>query len=77
MSDSLYDYAFKSAMKHARDAGTLLGNIGWVLKYGDLNDNDYKTLAQAYIKVVGEDKFHTTDVTAIREELSRRGIVLG
>ena len=77
MSDSPYDHAFNTAMKHARDAGTLLGNIVWVLKYGDLNDNDYKTLAQAYIKVVGEDKFHTTDVTAIREELSRRGIVLG
>ena len=77
MSDSLYDYAFKSAMKQARDVGTLLGNIAWVLKYGNLNDNGYKTLAQAYIKVVGEDEFHTTDVTAIREELSRRGIVLG
>ena len=38
MSDSLYDYAFKSAMKQARDVGTLLGNIAWVLKYGELND---------------------------------------
>ena len=77
MSDSLYDYAFKSAMKQARDVGTLLGNIVWVLKYGELNDNDYKTLAQAYIKVVDEDEFHATDIAAIREELSRRGIVLG
>ena len=75
--DTLYEHAYDSAVKHARNVGTLLGNIAWVLKYGELNDNDYKTLAQAYIKVVGEDKFHTTDVTAIREELSRRGIVLG
>ena len=77
MSDSLYDYAFKSAMKQARDVGTLLGNIVWVLKYGELNDNDYKTLSQAYLKVVDEDEFHATDIAAIREELSRRGIVLG
>ena len=71
MSDSLYDYAFKSAMKQARDVGTLLGNIVWVLKYGELNDNDYKTLSQAYLKVVDEDEFHATDIAAIREELSR------
>ena len=77
MSDSLYDHAFESAMKQARDVGTLLGNIVWVLKYGELNDNGYKTLSQAYLKVVGEDEFHATDIAAIREELSRRGIVLG
>ena len=76
MSDSLYDHAFNTAMKHSRDVGTLLGNIGWVLKYGELNDSDYKTLSQAYLKVVGEDEFHATDIADIREELSRRGIVL-
>ena len=59
-------------MKQARDVGTLLGNIVWVLKYGELNDNDYKTLSQAYLKVVDEDEFHATDIAAIREELSRR-----
>ena len=77
MSDSLYDNAFNHAVKHARDVGTLIGNIGWVLKYGNLCDGDYKTLSQAYLKVVGDDEFHATDVADIRGEISRRGIVLG
>jgi hypothetical protein len=75
--DSMYEYAMDMALKNATNVGSLLGVIGFTLKWGDLNDSDYKTLAQAYLKVVGDDEFNAADVDIIRTEASRRGIVLG
>lgn len=77
MSDTMYEYAMDMALKNATNVGLLLGVIGFTLKWGELNNNDYKTLAQAYLKVVGDDEFNAADVNIIRTEASRRGIVLG
>jgi hypothetical protein len=75
--DTMYEHAMDMAMKNASNVGFLLGTMGHVLKWGELNDSDYKTLAQAYIKTVGENEYNKADVVAIRTEADRRGIVLG
>ena len=75
--DSIYEHAISLAMKNSSDVGYLLGIIGHVLRWGELGNRDYKTLAQAYIKIVGENEFNRDDVVFIRTEADRRGIVLG
>lgn len=77
MTDSLYNHAYDMAMENSRNVGYLLGSIGSVLKWGNMDNSDYKILAQAYIKVVGENEFNKVDVDMIRTEADRRGIVLG
>ena len=74
--DTMYEHAFNLAMKNSSDVGLLLGTIGHVLRWGELNNSDYRTLAQAYIRVVGDSEFNKLTVVDIRTEADRRGIVL-
>jgi hypothetical protein len=73
----MYESLMEMSMTNAERLGRCIGTMGWVLKYGKLNDDDYKSLARTYIAVAGESEFNAMDVDMIRKEAARRGIDVG
>lgn len=71
-------YAFNRAIDLAGEKGKLMGTIGFVLKYSkEVPDDVFRSLAQIYIEVAGDDEWNRDDVIQIRAEASRRGINVG
>ena len=73
----MYESIMEMTVSNAERLGRCIGTMGWVLKHGDLNNDDYKTLATTYIQVVNENEFNKPDVDMVREEAARRGIDIG
>jgi len=73
----MYDSIMEMAMSNAEKLGHCIGSMGAVLKWGNLDNGDYKTLATTYIQVVGDNEFNAMDVDMIRKEAARRGIDIG
>ena len=73
----MYESLMEMSMTNAENLGRFTGAVGWVLKYGKLNNEDYKTLAKTYIQVNDGKEFNAEDVDMIRKEAARRGIDVG
>jgi len=74
MEDKIFDIA----MDNAKKLGKCLGAMIWVIRNGELNNNDWKSLSRTYVNVVGElDEYHKNDIIWIHEEASRRGVHIG
>jgi len=73
MSDSTFDMA----MSNAKKLGRCLGTMVWVIRYGELNNNDWKSLARTYVGVSDENEWNQDDITYIRGEAIRRGVDIG
>jgi len=73
----MYESIMEMAMSNAEKLGHCIGSMGVVLKWGNLDNGDYKTLATTYIQVVNENEFNKPDVDMVREEAARRGIDIG
>jgi uncharacterized protein YdgA (DUF945 family) len=73
----MYDTTFDMAMSNAKKLGRCLGIMAWVLRYGELNDNAWKSLVRVYVDVEEEDRWNKDDLDYIREEAVRRGIDIG
>jgi len=72
------DKTFDMAMDNAKKLGQCLGAMWWAIRYGELNDSDWKSLSRTYVNVIGElDEYHKSDITWIREEVVRRGVDIG
>jgi len=73
----MYDTTFDMAMSNAKKLGRCLVIMAWVLRYGELNDNAWKSLVRVYVDVEEEDRWNKDDLDYIREEAVRRGIDIG
>ena len=73
----MYESIMEMTVSNAERLGRCIGTMGWVLKHGDLNNDDYKTLVTTYIQVINENEFNQPDVDMIRKEAARRGIDIG
>lgn len=73
----MYDSIMELTISNAEKLGQCLGSMGATLKWGNLDNDDYKTLARTYIAVVGDNEFNAEDVAMIRKEAARRGIDVG
>ncbi len=73
----MYESIMEMAMSNAEKLGHCIGSMGAVLKWGNLNNDDYKTLVTTYIQVINENEFNQPDVDMIRKEAARRGIDIG
>jgi hypothetical protein len=70
----MYESLMEIAMKNSENLGRCIGAMGFVLKYGELSNSDFRSLATTYIQVVGDNEFNKMDVDDIRAEASRRGV---
>ena len=73
MSDTIFDMAVNNAKK----LGECLGAMWWVIRNGDLNNSNWKSISRTYINVVGEDEYHQSHLVWIRDEAVRRGVNIG
>jgi hypothetical protein len=73
MSNSTFDMAISNAKKLGRCLGTMV----WVIRYGELNNSDWKLLARTYVGVSDENEWNQDEFDYIREEAIRRGVDIG
>jgi hypothetical protein len=73
MSDTTFDLA----MENAKKLGSCLGAMIWVIRNGELNNSDWKSLSRVWVNVSMDSEWNKSDFEYIRAEAIRRGVDIG
>ena len=71
------DKVFEMAMDNAKKLGKCLGAMIWVIREGNLNDTDWRSLSRIWISVSTDSEWNKSDFEYIRGEAIRRGVDIG
>ena len=71
------DKVFDIAMDNAKKLGKCLGAMIWVIRNGELNNNDWRSLSRTWISVSVNSEWNKSDFEYIRDEAIRRGVDIG
>ena len=75
--NNIDDKIFDIAMDNAKKLGKCLGAMIWIIRNGELNNNDWKSLSRTWISVSADSEWNKSDFEYIRGEAIRRGVDIG
>jgi hypothetical protein len=71
------DKVFDMALDNAKKLGKCLGAMIYLIRNGNLNNNEWETLARTWISVSDTSPWNEDDFVYIRGEAIRRGVDIG
>jgi hypothetical protein len=71
------DKVFDMALDNAKKLGKCLGAMIYLIRNGNLNNNEWEALARTWISVSDTSPWNEDDFVYIRKEAIRRGVDIG